>query len=417
MVPEAVRNDALTLEGLDWPTLLDALAEGARTPMGNAAVREGGPYPDPDAIEEMFDAIDELRALEASKTNLPVGGVVDARSEARRASRGEVLEPAALIRGAQALEALHLLERVIQRNGDGIPTLARWGAPITDAPEVRATLDEAFDASGALSATRFPVLAELRAQISSLHTEIRSTLDRLVHGDTFADLLQDTFWTMRENRYVLPIKAHAKRMDHGIVHGTSGSGRTVFIEPHVVIALNNRLRLAEGELIAEEYRIRAALSRELGTASPEIDAGVAAAITLDLVCARARLAERLVARRPIVREDGVVALRQARHPLLVLRGVDVVPNDLDLRPEQPALVISGPNAGGKTVALKTIGLCAQLVRHACFVPAGEGSRVDRFGHLVAIIGDQQTVAEDLSSFSAHLVLLRAALASAGPGVL
>ncbi len=282
---------------------------------------------------------------------------------------------------------------------------------------MRLSLADAFDAAGGLSAIRFPLLAELRQRIAALHTEIRGTLDRLVHGDTFAELLQDRFWTLRENRYVLPIKAHAKRMDHGIVHGTSGSGHTVFVEPHVVIALNNRLRLAEGELTAEEWRIRAALSRELGTASGAIDRGVGAAIRLDAVCARAQLGLRLGATRPIVGEEGVIALRQARHPLLVLRGVAVVPNDLDLRPAQPALVISGPNAGGKTVALKTIGLCAQLVRHGCLVPAGESSRVDRFATLVAIIGDQQAVAEDLSSFSAHLVLLRATLETAGDAAL
>jgi DNA mismatch repair protein MutS2 len=409
--------EALTLEGLDWPALRDALAEGARTPMGADAIRAAVPFDDIASIEEMYDAIAELRALEDDRAWLPVGGVVDARLDARRASRGEVLDPPALIRGGQALEALHLLERVLQRHGDEIPTLARWGSGIADSPDVRESLADAFDAAGALSATRFPLLSELRQRITALHTEIRGTLDRLVHGDTFGDLLQDRFWTLRENRYVLPIKAHAKRMDHGIVHGTSGSGRTVFVEPHVVIALNNRLRLAEGELTAEEYRIRAALSRELGTASAVIDAGVEGAIRLDQACARSALGARLDSHRPIIGEEGVVALRSARHPLLALRGVAVVANDLDLRPAQPALVISGPNAGGKTVALKTIGLCAQLVRHGCLVPAADGSRVDRFASIVAIIGDQQTVAEDLSSFSAHLVLLRATLDGAGPGSL
>jgi DNA mismatch repair protein MutS2 len=409
--------EAASAEGLDWAVLADALVGAARTPMGEAALAELRPLADVSEIEELYDAIEEVRRIESQGTPLPVGAVGDVRPDARRGARGEVLEGPTLIRAGITLDGLYQLGRVLDRRATEAPTLARWASAIVDDPDVREELQRAFTAAGELSAARWPLLGELRARIAALHEEIRGTLERLVHGDELGDVLQDTFWTVRENRYVLPIKAHAKRMDHGIVHGTSGSGRTVFIEPHQVIALNNRLRIAEGELKAEEWRILQQLSRMLGSIAPQVEAGVDAALRIDLACAREQLATQLEAVRPIVREEGVVALARVRHPVLVLRKVPVVSNDLRLTAEAPALVISGPNAGGKTVALKSIGLCAELVRHGCWVPAGEDSRVDRFESVLAVIGDQQTVAEDLSSFSAHLVALDAIVRRAGPGVL
>ncbi|MEQ1565938.1 MAG: Smr/MutS family protein [Myxococcota bacterium] len=216
---------------------------------------------------------------------------------------------------------------------------------------------------------------------------------------------------------MLPIKSHAKRWDLGIVHDTSGTGKTVFVEPHAVIELNNRLRLAEGRLREAEHAILTSLSRELGTEAEAVGEAMGAAVEIDVAVSRAGLARRLSARRPVVGDSGRIAITAGRHPVLVLRGVDVVANDLELGATRPVLVLSGPNAGGKTVALKTIGLCAELVRHGNFVPAAEGSRVDRFDELLAAIGDQQSVEGDLSSFSAHLVALQQMLGRARPGQL
>jgi DNA mismatch repair protein MutS2 len=409
--------DPATSDGLDWPVVREALAGAARTPMCAEALRAGGPLAHPLDAEVLFDAVDEVRGLEASGAFLPVGGVGDARVEARRAARGEVLEGPELARAGQSLTALHQLARMLDRHAHDAPTLARYAAEIIDDPDVREELAVAFDATGGLSAVRYPVLGALRARIADLHDEIRATLERMLRDEGLADVLQDRFWTQRENRYVLPIKAHAKRMDYGIVHGTSGSGQTVFVEPHAVLSLNNRLRLAEGELRAEEYRILASLSRMLGAAAPAVERGVDAAIAIDQACAREHLARQLGATRPIVGRDGVVRLGRGRHPVLTLRGVAVVGSDLGLDSARPGLVISGPNAGGKTVALKTIGLAALLVRHGCYIPAEEGSRVDWFDDVRAVIGDQQTVEGDLSSFSAHLVALDAIVRAAGPGSL
>lgn len=406
-----------TQKGLDWPVLLDAWSGCARTPLGSAAVSALGPLPSSDAIREAWDAVEELRRLEDSGTIVPVGDVEDVEEDVLRAEKGQVLEGPVLQRVGRTLQALVQLERVLDAHANDAPTLARIASVIHIDHHVVMDLARAFDPTGQLSASTYPRLGELRQAIHALHDEIRSTLDRYVRGEEMADLLMDRFWTVRDNRYVLPIKSHAKRWDLGIVHGTSGTGQTVFIEPHAVIALNNRLRVAEGELAAEEHRILAALSAQVATVAGPVREALAAATEIDLAVAREGFARQLDAVRPKLGEQGRIDLRAARHPVLVLRHVPVVPNDLALGAESPVLVISGPNAGGKTVALKTIGLCVLLVMHGCFVPAAEGSRVDRFEQVLAIIGDQQTVQEDLSSFSGHLVGLREMLDRARPGTL
>lgn len=405
-----------TLRGLDWPVVVEAWAQCARTPMGGAAVRAHGPLPDRAAVEAALDGCDEVLRLEAAGAGVPVGAVADVRGPCGRAAKGMVLDPGDLRLAGSALQALLALRDALDAAAAEAPVLARLASRIDVDPFVTESLERAFDAAGQLSGAVWPELDELRQGIVRLHEEIRGTLDRMVRGEDLGDeLLQDRFWTVRDNRYVLPIKAHAKRWNLGIVHDVSGTGQTVFVEPHAVIELNNRLRLAEGRLKAAEHAILLGLSRELGTQDEAVAVATGAAIAIDLACARAGLARRLGAARPAVGEGERVRLAAARHPVLALRGVEVVANDLEVGPEHPVLVLSGPNAGGKTVALKTFGLCAELVRHGCFVPAAAGSRVDRFDEVLAAIGDQQTVEGDLSSFSAHLLALGRMLDVAAPG--
>jgi DNA mismatch repair protein MutS2 len=406
--------DAPTLSGLDWPLLLDALARCARTEPGARHIAELVPMTTRERVDNAYDAIDEFTAIESTGAEIPVAGISDISDDVRRATVGHVLDNEVLRRSAHSLKALSDLHIVLTKRSEEAPTLAGMAAGIDVDPQIAESLFAAFTVHGDLCPKRYPQLRELRRRIASIHTEIRATLDELVNGDTLADLLQDRFWTQRENRYVLPIKVHAKRWDLGLVHGTSSSGQTAFIEPHGIIDLNNRLRLVEGELTAAEYKIRADLSSLIASIGSAVQAGLQVAVQLDVVAARSGFARLLGAHRPEVGLAGVVTLHKARHPVLVLRDVEVVANDLALTRACPTLIISGPNAGGKTIALKTIGLCALLVQHGCFVPADEGSRVDLFGVIRAAIGDQQTVERDLSSFSAHCETLAAMLADAGP---
>jgi DNA mismatch repair protein MutS2 len=404
-----------SLEALDWPYVVQAWAEYTRTPLGTAAVLRAEPMSDLATIRKSLDAVGEWLFLADNTVNTGLGGVADIRVESERAGRGEVLDDADLRKSGQTLSALLTVEHTLAQHSDVAPTLAWTASVIALDPDVAQLLNTAWGPTGELSASVWPVLGQLRSRINELHAQVRSTLDSMVASEDMADHLQDRFWTQRERRYVLPLKHHAKNM--GIVHSTSRTGQTVFVEPHQVVALNNSLRVAEGELAAEEHRIRAQLSRALGGQAPAIQVALTAATVLDVAGARAGLARRLEATRPKLGTDGVIWLQSARHPVLFLRGVDVVPNDLGLASDRPALVISGPNAGGKTIALKTVGLCALLVQHGHYIPAAEDSRVDLFDSVFAAIGDAQTVEGDLSSFSGHLVALKGLLEAAGPGTL
>ncbi|MEM6926755.1 MAG: Smr/MutS family protein [Myxococcota bacterium] len=404
-----------TRQGLDWPYIVEHWAQGARTALGAAAVRELEPLADRTAVVAALDATDEMLWLEAQGVDVPIGAVEDVRSEVRRAAKGQVLEGKELLGAARTLDALRKTRTVLDRTAQDTPTLSNQAEAIEIDGVVVDDVLSAFEASGRLSAARYPELGELRQAIQSLHSEVRSTLDRLVKSEDLGDeLLQDRYWTVRDDRYVLPIKSHAKRWDLGLVHGTSGTGRTVFVEPHAVIQLNNQLRLAEGRLLAAEHAIHAELSGELGTQADAAELGIEVAVQLDIAAARAHLVHQLDATRPRVGEGDRIEVQQARHPVLVLRGVEVVANDLSVGSGHPVLVLSGPNAGGKTVAMKTMGLCALLVRHGCHVPCAEASRVDFFDGVYASIGDQQTVEGDLSSFSAQLLTLRHMLDAAAP---
>ena len=409
-------HDPATL-GLDWPVVHEALARHCLTPMGSAAVEALAPCADREAVARAHDEVHEWLTLRNEGVDTGLGGVVDIREALVRARKGEVLEGGDLLTVGRSLRAVVGVERTLDLHMELAPTLSERAAAIYVDGLLIDDLEESFEPTGELSVRRYPELGELRRAIGSLHTQVRETLDGLVKGDTLGDLLQDTFWTVRDNRYVLPIKSHAKRWDLGIVHDTSGSGQTVFVEPHAVIELNNRLRLAEGKLKAAEHRILATLSRQLAAEADGALVALETAVGLDIVAARAGLAATLACTRPAVGRTGRIQLTQARHPVLVLRDVDVVANDLSLTADQPVLVLSGPNAGGKTVALKTLGLCALLVRYGCWVPAAEGSRVDLFDDVMSAVGDQQTVEGDLSSFSAHLVQLRDMVDHAGDHVL
>lgn len=409
--------DNETLQALDWTSVLEALAEHARTSMGAQHIRSMPFYNDRRDIHACLDQIDEVLSLEEDGETLPIGGVEDLRTYLKRAEKGEVLTGSELRQCGLSLSALRSLAWFLLSRQEQIPNLGALGNAIVIDDGVADELEVAFEPNGELSHRAFPILAELRNKVTGFHEAIRSTLDSMLRGEEMADILQDRFVTLRNDRYVLPIKTHAKRWDIGIIHGTSGSGQTAFIEPHQVVALNNKLRVAQGELAAEENRIRARLSRSFGACRQDVTIALEQAILVDLAVARRELARQLDAHRPIVSDAGTIDLKNARHPILCLRGIPVVSNDLALHASQPALLLTGPNAGGKTISLKTIGLCALLVRFGCFITAEEGSRIDFFHTILAAIGDAQTVYRDLSSFSGHLMVLNAMVQRASSGAL
>ncbi len=408
--------DVSTLHGLDWGVLMERLAHHTQT----TRARQRAAEPDfTSSLSETLDryaAVREVLRLEQEGGVVPLGSIQDVALLGQRAARGEVLEADELVDVGHVVLALQQLHRWAEHRAEEAPTLAGLAAPIELDPDLGTTLEASFDVDGQISGRQYPEVARLRQRLNQLRSQIRTTLERMVSQPDIAAILQDQFITERGGRFVLPIRAGARK-GLGIVHDTSRSGETAYVEPTSVVEPQNELKTVMADLRREEWRILTALSGRVGESTGAIDAALNAATELDLASARARLGAEMDARVPTVRDEAVVHLQRARHPVLTLRGVAVVPNDLAIDSQTVGLVLSGPNAGGKTVGLKTIGLAVLLVRAGIPVPAGADSRVDWMPVVHAVVGDQQAVTNDLSTFSAQLVQIRQALDKAGPGTL
>ena len=396
---------------LDWQSILGVLSDCARTIRGVRVAKRIPLMDDVAAIRKIYSAVMELTVLEDEGERIPVGriGAINAMVEA--AARGRVLAKEDLMQVRDTTNGIIEIHEWMMTRADDAPTLASIAAPTEISYFMPRELRGSFDECGELSESRWPVLASLRRAIIDLNAQIKNTLESVLRDPAMQSMLQDSYVTQRGNRYVIPVIAKAKRSGIGIVHDTSASGETVFIEPNHVVELNNRLKERESELQREERRILRELSEMVGEVAHEITPALAAALELDLIAARSTLGVRLRGVTPRVGSEGYISLTQSRHPVLVLKGDTVVPNSLELSPQHPGLVLTGPNAGGKTVAMKSLGLAALFVRAGIPYPADD-CRIDLFTNIIADIGDNQTVDEGLSTFSSHLLFLKGAVESA-----
>ncbi len=398
--------DAKTLSDLEWPRLLAALAERCRGDAGRrfALALPFAPAPAPArvALAEAREAFD----AEARGEPLPLSGLRDVAPALDRLRVGAVLAPGELRDVGAMLGSARALRRHLSARRAALPALA--AACLTDPTldAVEGALAEAFDADGLLADHASPRLRELRVEYRNVRGRMVSRLEELMRRH--ADVLQDAYWTEREGRYVLPVRTDAHEKVHGIVHGTSGSGATLFVEPRAVVGLGNRLKVLEGAVRAEEEAIYARLTALVAEQLPACAAAEAALAHADARDATARLARDLELYFVEPGDAPALDLRAARHPLLALAGVAVVPADLAVGGGR-AVIVSGPNAGGKTVALKTCGLVALMARAGLPVPCAEGSALGWFDRVLTDVGDDQSLRQNLSTFSAHVRNLAAIL--------
>jgi DNA mismatch repair protein MutS2 len=246
-----------------------------------------------------------------------------------------------------------------------------------------------------------PALANIRRKIRAASQRVRDQLDKLIHSPAHQRHLQESIVTQRGGRYVVPVKAEFRGEVPGLVHDTSASGATVFVEPMSVVEANNEIRVLRSDEQEEISRILLELSGEAGSFADSIIESYKYAVQLDLIFAKAQVAYKMKAVVPQVGEDGKIVLHSARHPLIAKEKV--VPTDITLGVDFDTLIITGPNTGGKTVALKTIGLLTLMAMCGLMLPVGEGSRVSVFRHILADIGDEQSIEQSLSTFSSHMV--------------
>ncbi len=403
-----------TLERLEWGRILALLAEQTGTPLARALLEEAGGQAlfegSLDAVRARLAEPQEARAVLPAGDRPPLSGAAALGEALRRAGKGGVLAARELLELLATLRALRDTARFLGLRRPIAPGLAALCGPIGDFAELIREVETCLEPTGELRDEASERLAGARREARSLDAEIQKSLSRLLQDPDTTARLSDRYFTLRNDRYVLPVRSDARPGFRGIVHDASSSGTTLFIEPESLVDLNNRRKQAEIEIERETLRVLRRLTAAAAARAAEIEVGLEALAAVDLAFARAGLAEALAASCPEVAAEGVIRLPRLRHPLLPAAAA--VANDLCLGEEFTVLVLSGPNAGGKTVALKAVALAALFVRAGLCVPAAEGARVDLFDSIEADIGDEQDIRQSLSTFSAHMANLPRTLAQA-----
>jgi len=404
--------DAKSIALLEFPEIRARLAAATTFPPGQRLAEALEPSSDPVIVQRGLDETDQARALLGERSTVGVGAAHDFGPWVERAARGGRLDPVQFLGIAETLDATARLATALAEERRSL--LRDLGRELHPLPALRGTLARSFDPVGELLDSASPRLGGLRSAVRIAYDRLRRRLDALVQTETAAGALQESLITLRNGRYVLPVRADARSRVKGIVHDASGSGQTLFIEPLVAVELGNAWREAQAAEREEIERILDELSALVAVHAADLRETLGALARFDLWAAKARLAAEMDGIRAVTADRPEVVLLGARHP--GLRG-RVVPIDVRLGDGYTALVVTGPNTGGKTVTLRTLGLLALMHQAGLHIPAEDGSHLPVFRDVFADIGDEQSVAQSLSTFSGHLRSITRIVEAAGPDTL
>jgi DNA mismatch repair protein MutS2 len=409
------------LSTLEYPKILHHLATHTSFSAGREKALALEPTEIPAEIEHRLETTREARTLFEEEAGTSVGGAHDVRPLLAQAERGQVVAPSDLLNVRDTLAAGRRLQRTLSRLESLYPNLARIASRIRPCKSVIDEISRCIGERGEIRDEASSELARIRREVEIAHSRIQEKLNNIISASRNASYLQETIITRREGRYVIPLKAQYKEKIPGVVHDRSASGVTLFIEPLSVVDLNNRWRELQLEEEEEMRRILAELTHLVSEHADGIAETVEALAALDLAFAKAKYAEAIDGSKPKVedfvdRSDGhpgsTVRLLGARHPLL--DPDQVVPIDVDMDDETHVLVITGPNTGGKTVSLKTVGLLTLMAQAGLHIPAEDGSALSPFEGIYADIGDEQSIEQSLSTFSSHMTNIISFLDEASP---
>ena len=407
-----------TLRELGWSHVLEALSSRCRLPAGRRAALSLPFLPDAAAVREALRRVEEARALSEAGTSLPLSGVGEVDDHLIRVGKGGVLEPLALRECAALARAAARTRTVLEGRSGDLPRLWALAEPITADAGLADRIERAIEPSGAISDRASPALAAARERGRGLHRALKAQVEALLENAEMQRHLRDRYFTIRNDRYVLPVLASDRGQVPGIVHNASQSGQTLFVEPDSMVELGNELSIATAVAVEEEQRILRELSEALASGSGALARDLGLLAQLDLCEAEAVLSSDLDAHAPEVSPAAEgFELLSLRHPILVLQGKKVVASHVRLEPPCRALIVSGPNGGGKTVAITAVGVSALMLRAGLPVPAASGSRLPFYLEVNAAVDERGDMAKDLSTFTAHLTSVKDMLEGAVPGSL
>jgi len=402
--------DSKSLITLELPAILERLADYAAFSASKDLARLLVPTVDYHEVQALQKETSESRFLLDVNPGLSIGGAHDVRQKVEAATRNAVLEPVDFMDIKATMISARNLKRVLESSRGQTPLLAERAEGLAIVPGLVDAISNTLDERGNVVDSASESLARIRRDLHVTHERLTSKLQKLVSNPDIVHMLQEPIITQRDGRFVLPLRAEFKGRIRSVIHDRSSSGATLFVEPLSVVDLNNQVRELELAERDEVRRILAELSSFVGKHALEIQTTVETLASLDLAFAKARYAEELDASEPVLypwltktdgnRPGSHLRLIAARHPLL--KPEQVVPIDLNLEGEVYALVITGPNTGGKTVALKTAGLLVVMAQCGLHLPAASGSELTVFDGVFADIGDEQSIEQSLSTFSSHI---------------
>lgn len=392
------------LQMLEFPKVREIIAGYTSFAASRALILALVPLTDGDEIRQRLQECAEARQFLAVEHDFSIGEIEDIREAAQLAARGSILEPLTMAMLVGALVKMRLLRSSISRNAAEFPTLGEIARGMTDLKKLEKSIESCLTPTGELTDGASAQLAGIRAQIRAQRQQLLSHLEGFIHSTRGQKIVQEALVTEREGRYVIPVKIESKKEISGIVHDVSNTGATAFIEPFETIDMGNELRELINEEKREITRIMMELSREIGANADEITKNMEISARLDLIFAKAKYARRTRANELQIIDSHAAApsalnLIDARHPLL---GDTAVPLTVEIGTKYRALVITGPNTGGKTVALKTIGLLSLMALSGLPIPASEVSQIPVFDNIFVDIGDEQSIEQTLSTFSWHI---------------
>ena len=391
--------DDRTLRVLEYDKILEQLASCAGSMLAKERARRLQPETRADFVRARLNETTQAVNAITRYGTMPLGGLTDISEPLKKArafvplAGTEFLAIAALIRCGQRLRDY------FDEAGELAPDLAALVAKVSDQTALHGEIERVLDEDGEVKRDASVALAQLYNRESILENRARERMDGIMRAAMGRELLQDPMIVQRENRFCLPVRSDRQSQVPGIVHDRSDSGATLFIEPMEIVQIGNELREIEIEIGNEIKRILRALTEHVAASQPALVEDLGHLVMLDFISARGRLSRMMDGMAPRVREDGVISLRQARHPLL--RG-SIVPIDFWIGDEFDTLLLTGPNTGGKTVTLKTVGLLTLMAQAGLHIPAGAGSEINLFEMVWADIGDEQSIEQSLSTFSSHM---------------